>query len=294
MGRAIEPLVARRLAAQALTRRAPSVAAAARQLFGIQAQDLPQAQWALASRAEGATLATVDAAFARGEIVRSWPMRGTLHVVPAEDAPWLAAFFRTRNLARHARRLRELEIEARDVAIARDVVESVLGDAGMPREELFTHLVRAGQRVERQRGVLLLWHLAQDGVLCLAGDRFILAARRIASPRLLAGDEALGELARRYRRGHGPTTVEDLAFWCGLPKGVARRAIEIAGDTVDADGAAIPDALLLPGFDEYLLGYADRSACIAAEDFARIVPGGNGVFLPMLVLRGQVRGTWRR
>ena len=56
----------------------------------------------------------------------------------------------------------------------------------------------------------------------------------------------------------------------------------------------MPRVLLLPGFDEYLLGYGDRSAVLAPEHADRIVPGGNGLFRPTIVVDGQVVGTWRR
>jgi len=54
------------------------------------------------------------------------------------------------------------------------------------------------------------------------------------------------------------------------------------------------DARLLPGFDEYLLGYTERGAVLAREYAEQIAPGGNGIFRPMLVMGGEVRGTWRR
>ena len=57
---------------------------------------------------------------------------------------------------------------------------------------------------------------------------------------------------------------------------------------------APPAVHLLPGFDEYLLGYQDRSLPLAAEHSQRIVPGGNGIFLPLIVAKGRVIGTWRR
>jgi hypothetical protein len=128
----------------------------------------------------------------------------------------------------------------------------------------------------------------------LAGEHFVLADEWIPRARRLQGDEALGELATRYLRGHGPASLEDFAFWAGLPKGEAKRALEIAGPAPEVEAAGVPEALLLPGFDEYFLGYADRSPCLEQQHFERIVPGGNGVFLPMLLLKGRVQGTWRR
>ncbi|KWX87361.1 hypothetical protein AMQ83_13575, partial [Paenibacillus riograndensis] len=51
---------------------------------------------------------------------------------------------------------------------------------------------------------------------------------------------------------------------------------------------------LLPGFDEYILGYNDRSAVLEPEMAPRIVPGNNGVFLPAIAAGGQILGTWKR
>lgn len=52
--------------------------------------------------------------------------------------------------------------------------------------------------------------------------------------------------------------------------------------------------LLLPGFDEYLLGYTDRSAALAPEHANLTVPGGNGIFKATVVAGGRVAGTWRK
>ena len=124
------------------------------------------------------------------------------------------------------------------------------------------------------------------------------------------GDEALGELALRYFRSHGPATAADLARWSGLTVGDVRRGIGICGaklTTLELDGVTYhlgPETLdvaaptarvhLLPGFDEYLLGYGDRTAALAREHSDAIVPGGNGMFKPTIVVDGEVVGTWRR
>lgn len=287
-------LLAQRLAAQALTAPAATVAEACRRLFGLQAQDLVQARWALGVRCEAATAAAVDEAFAGGEVVRGWTLRGTLHLHPAEELPWLVALLGARNLARAAGRLRQLDITARDVASARRLAERALGARPLGRQALLERLEQGGQAVGGQRGVHLLYCLTQHGVLCQAGEDFALAEAWIPRPRRLHGDEALAELARRYRAGHGPATEADLAAWTGLSLGVARRAWALAGPPPPPAGAGVPGALLLPGYDEYLLGYADRSAQLEARHFQRVVPGGNGVFRPMLVLEGRVLGTWSR
>lgn len=119
-------------------------------------------------------------------------------------------------------------------------------------------------------------------------------------------DEALRRLLTGWLRGRGPATEADAAAWTKLPLGDVRRGIAAAGDAVEHLGGGLlaladrpptggtPTGHLLPGFDEYLLGYADRSAQLPVEHQDRVVPGGNGVFLPMAVVRGVVVGTWTR
>lgn len=126
-------------------------------------------------------------------------------------------------------------------------------------------------------------------------------------------EEALAEIALRYVRGHGPVAAADLARWTGLPLGRLRRglaagveqlttleldgrALHVAPELLDLAGAHRDDArrtMLLPGFDEIVLGYADRSVTVAPELADRIVPGGNGVFRPTVVHDGLVVGVWR-
>jgi hypothetical protein len=70
----------------------------------------------------------------------------------------------------------------------------------------------------------------------------------------------------------------------------------IAASELDAASGRKPGSAVhaLPGFDEYLLGYQDRLLPLAAEHSQRIVPGNNGIFLPMITAKGRVVGTWRR
>ncbi|WP_022904254.1 DNA glycosylase AlkZ-like family protein, partial [Curtobacterium sp. B8] len=118
--------------------------------------------------------------------------------------------------------------------------------------------------------------------------------------------EALRRVVAGHLRGRGPATEADTAAWTKLPLGDVRRGAAAAGDAIErlGDGllaladrpapGGVPTGHLLPGFDEYLLGYADRSAQLPVAHQDRVVPGGNGVFLPMAVVRGVVAGTWTR
>lgn len=293
-------IAVRRLASLAITRPEPDPAAVVRRLLAVQAQDLGQARWAVGLRC-GATAAQVDAALASGEIVRTWSMRGTLHLVPAADVRWMLALLAARTVAAAGRRLGELGLDEVTVERCGDHLEGRLSSA--TRGELLAEIEAFGVSTAGQRGYHLLGQLAQRGRIVLLGDRFVPLAS-VAPPVPFDREAALVELARRYFRGHGPATAADLARWANLPLRDVRVGIDGAGldrETIDgvdhwsddAEEPPPPGVHLLPGFDELMLGYKDRSATIAAADEPRVCPGGNGVFRPTVVVDGRMVATWR-
>lgn len=306
-----------RLRAQGLAGGAATPVEAVRSLLALQGQDYAGAKWSIGLRASGTTAADVEAALASGAIVRSWPLRGTLHLVAGEDLRWILDLVGPRMIANLARRRASLGLEARGLRRARAVAERRLaGCKALARDELLAAFEAAGLATGGQRGYHLLAWLAQEGTLCFGPQRgnahtFVLLDEWVPRPRRLARDEALGELARRYFEGHGPATVRDFANWTKLTADDVRRSVGLArpalveraydGVPTLAAAASLAPApraagsvVLLPGFDEYLLGYQDRSAALAAEHKELIVPGGNGVFRPTVVVDGRVVGTWRR
>ena len=287
-----------------------------RWMLALQGQDFPGVKWSVGVRLPGVTEADVEAACDAGLIVRSWPLRGTLHLVLGEDLGWLLKLTAPRLVTSAAARRAYLGIEDVDVERAREIATAALADRRiLSRDALLATFDQAGVSPAGQRGYHVLWYLALTGTLVLGPtdgrqQTYALLDRWVPNPRRLEGDEALGELAARYFASHGPATVADLARWSGLTKGEVRRGLAVSGDrltTIDVDGVTYhlaPETLdappptmqvhLLPGFDEYLLGYADRSAALAPEHSESIVPGGNGMFKPTIVADGEVIGTWKR
>ena len=292
-----------------------------RWMLALQGQELPGAKWSIGLRGAG-TERYVDAAFEAGQIVRSWPMRGTLHVVAGEDLGWMLGLTTPGAIASSAQRRAVLGLELADAERAREALERVLSDRRvLSRAATLAAIQAAGVSTAGQRGYHLLWYLAQTGTLVLGPTEgreqtFALLDEWVPKPRRLDRDESLGELALRFFRSHGPATPADLARWAGLTVRDVRAGIASCGDrlaTLELDGTtyhldpeikAGADAdsrtdqrarvHLLPGFDEYVLGYKDRSAILAPEHSQAIVPGGNGVFRATIVVDGEVSGTWRR
>lgn len=312
------------------------VTAVVDRLLALQGQDWGASRWALGVRAPGIRDSDVIDAFDSGELVRSWPMRSTIHILAARDLRWMQAATNHRVLRDAPKRRAYLGLDDDSLATMTDVaIESLTGGRSMSRDELAEAWTRAGIAGPSEKGLgpwryHVVWWLCQNGITVPgptgedAGTepRLVLAEEWIADSRDLEGEEALAELAARFAAGRGPILDRDLAWWTGLTLRESRLGIDAAANderltAIEVDGRrywaepalldaadappAHPAALLLPGFDEHLLGYTDRSAVLDGEQFERIVPGRNGVFRPTVVAgpgsdgsAGRVIGTWAR
>jgi hypothetical protein len=305
-----------RLENQGLARRAfRDPADAVRWHGAVQAQDYLGALWALGIRTRSATETSVEAAEERRAIVRTWPLRGTLHFVAADDARWITQLLAPRIIARHAARWkRDFGIEARLLGRAGDILSRALeGGRRLTREALYEILESQRIRTGESRGLHLLLVLALQGRLCLAGrlgkqQSFALLDEWIPTSRRLEGDGALTELARRYFTSHGPATGRDFMWWAGVTARQAEVALdgmrgELARVVVDDQvfwwsgperparaRRAAPNAWLLPAYDEYTVAYRDRT--MLAGTGSRVTK--MGLLAPVVVVDGQVVGTWKR
>ncbi|MFG3558288.1 winged helix DNA-binding domain-containing protein [Micromonospora sp. NPDC047557] len=300
----------------------PGAVAEVVEWFGaMQAQDLASGLWSLGARLPGCTRSDVQAALERREALRSWPMRGTVHLVPPADTRWMLELTGVRSLAGAATRRTQLGLTEADADRALDVLGAALvGGRRLTRAECLAALRSAGLSTDGQRGYHLLWYASVRGVTCVAPNvgtdqTFALLDEWAPEQRHLDRDEALALLAHRYVRGHGPVTAREFAGWSGLTLTDARRGLAAAGEllsTVLVDGepmhvdaalgdtalagarAPQDDVLALPGFDEYLLGYRDRTLMLDPAHQAAVVPGNNGIFQATVVRAGRVVGVWKR
>lgn len=285
-------------------------------LGALQAQDYGGALWSIGLRLPGATETAVETAIAEREIVRTWLMRGTLHFVATADVRWMLELLTPRIIAGSAARARHLELDAAVFARCEKLfVRALQGGRQLPREALMELLENHKISTAKMRGYHILWRLAQEGLITFAAragksQTFALLDEWVAPAKKLDRAAALAELARRYFTSHGPALLADFAGWSGLRSADVRAGVEAASSALrrerigkadfwmPADAAApeagMKAAQLLPGFDEYLLGYKDRSAVLEARHARKIVPGSNGVFSPTILLRGRVAGTWKR
>lgn len=285
-------------------------------LGAVQAQDYLGALWAVGLRTPGATEGTIEQALAEKTIVRTWPMRGTIHFMAAADVRWMLELLAPRVVRRSAARYKQLGLDETIIAASAKVLARELqGGKQLPRNELYELLERAKIATDSSRGLHILGRLAHDGLLCFgarAGKQptFALLDEWAPGAKSLPAEEALATLAERYFTGHGPATMRDFMWWSGLTTkeakaGLAAVAAQLGREIIDGqeyyfapDLPAAPaeagDAFLLPPFDEFLVAYRDRGAALDTQYNALVVPGGNGIFNPIIVIGGRVVGTWKR
>ncbi|MCR2815722.1 winged helix DNA-binding domain-containing protein [Microbacterium jiangjiandongii] len=300
---------------------AASVADAASHMLAVQAQEFWGGRWALAARTRGAPgLSDVDAAFDRGEIVRTWTMRGTIHVVPARDLGWVLAVTGPRQRQQAAGVHRSEGIDDAEALRAERAVRAALGGGGrLARAEIFAVLEAAGVSTAGQRGYHLLVVLSTRLVICqgpvvarVGGPTreqcFVLVEEW--APDQAAPAEPLAEFFRRFVASHGPAGPRDFSWWSGLPLGVARQAADAAAEDVEvvAERAgerlyvrrsrgprrllSAPRVMALPPFEESYISYADRTVACPAPLLGEVGPAKNGIVKPILVAEGEVVGVW--
>src|SRR5438552_16716863 len=200
-------------------------------LGAVQAQDYAGGKWAIGLRLPNASEADIEAAIAERVIVRTWPIRGTLHFVPAADVRWMLALMASRVVAGNAGRYRQLDLDERTFDVAKDVlVKALSGGKELTRQAIYRLLEEAGIGLEgggpldtgQIRGLHILAYHAQTGLIRYGRHQgkqpaFALLDEWVPRTRTLARDEALGELAKRYFTSPGPATVQALAWWSSLP-----------------------------------------------------------------------------
>lgn len=290
---------------------------AARHMVAMQAQDYEGGLWSLGLRTKSATRGDVEQAIIDRKIIRTWPMRGTLHVMHADDVWWLLDLLAPRATAAAAsRRVRQLGLTDAIVAEAEAALRSELAGGKTIARNNVAELLAAnvkGIRIDTQHTQHLMRNFGERGVICF-GPRegkqptFVLLDEWVPRRATKSRGEALAELARRYVVSHGPVTLKDFAGWGMMTMADARAGLEAAkdkmaemivgGETYYHTPELVPtkksSTLLLPGFDEYLLGYKNREAMLLKEHSQRVVPGGNGMFLATVVRDGQVSGLWKK
>lgn len=266
-------------------------------------------------------------AFDAREIVRGYPMRGTVFAMAASDARWMTELCAKKGeweaRRRRSRNLSEVEVE-RALGVA---LETFAGKPrSLARAELLDAWESAGISTSGGRGYHLITYFMASGQLIygpIEGNEHRIASTETWLPEgsgleaRFGGDRvaATAALLERYLLSHGPATLRDFAWWTKLPLKEIRAAFALVGDSieewgsdasgetrycragltdeVEASGSQVRGAFLLPGFDELVLGYPNRLDLMSANEHELLVPGNNGVFRRAILRGGRAIGLWR-
>lgn len=282
------------------------------QWFGaIQAQEVLASLYAVGLRIPGSTQADIEAALADHSITRAWPMRSTIHYMPAEDALWITRLLGPRQNKKGASIYRNYGLTEDIFNKARPILEQTLANGPKMRSEVSQALQTGGVDTSDGRGMHIFKYWGQEGILCMGprqGKQQTLALLEtwsVQNTMPTNDDQAFAILAKRYFQSHGPATLRDFVWWTGATVAECKKALDaiktdVTSEIIDGQEyffmpttLPTPDptkALLLPTLDEYTVAYADRTAVMQTSDIKSVAYGIN----PNIIMGGRAIGMWKR
>ncbi|PJZ76953.1 winged helix DNA-binding domain-containing protein [Leptospira neocaledonica] len=286
-------------------------------LGAIQGQDYSASKWAIGLRAPGLKEKDIESAFLEKKIIRSWPLRGTLHVVSAKDIYWLLDLLGPPTVSKYAAHYKKIELDPKVLKKCYSILSKNLSNQNfLTRKEISSVLEKSGIITNTTRLSHILQRAGLEGLLCFGPRRdknftyalieeWIPNIKRVKKPR----EEALNKIAEMYFDTRAPATLADFVWWSGLNMKDAKVAIESLEhkltnfqkndqiyyipkkmELVDKDSDIL---FLLPAFDEFLLAYTDRKDCMDPPP-KRLLTPADDLFRPTLVINGWVSGIWQR
>jgi len=295
----------------------------ASRLCGLQAQVMSSAELTLWARVDKLAPADVhDALWQDRTLVKSWAMRGTLHLLPAaEYTTWQAALSTYRHYQQPAW-LKYFQVSAAELEQLIEAIGEALDGTVASRNELADRVAQITGSKKLGNHVLQSWGsmlkpAAFRGKICFVPSvgqnvRFTRPDSWLKGWHAVEPDAARLDIARRYLSAYAPASAADFARWFAISPADARRLLERLGDeatTVDVDGQKLwmlredigvaaklepsGSVRLLPAFDQYVLGAPrDRAAFLDLKHKARVYRS-QGWISPVLLVDGQMVGVWR-
>lgn len=286
--------------------------------FGcIQAQDAAGAAWAVALRTRRPSYTAFTESFKAGRVLCSHLLRCTWQFVAAEDYRTFLSVCAAVNrrlvtgyCASLGNRMDEVRLRRGGERMARIVAEH--GSIG--RAELLRLAAVSGVTGDAHTLSCFLTVAEADGLICSGawnGRKRTYAPldSRVPQESPMGRDEALARLALAFFRSHGPATVADFAWWSGAGLAECRAAVADIGNAfckvkfgnveylVASDakrcGTRKDTVHLLPAYDEWLIGYKDRSL-VLPHRYAYRAHNNFGRFHPIVICGGVVVGNWRK
>lgn len=311
----MNPVAIRLLNQQLICPRMSTPAEVVGYMGAMQAQEYRLMRWAVGMRTRRPSAGAFKKAFDRGEIVRLHLMRGTWQLVSAEDYWPLVTLCAPKALAvtRGWMTSNRIAIPEAEVSKVRDILAMTASDLGSVTKDDFKRAL--AERDITMDDHRLSYHIRMaeiSGVLC-SGDllpmkaSYALTADKVGAKAPVDRDEALMMLTLKYFRSRQPATLEDFVWWSGLGVNDCRRGIGLLGDRIHAEkwkrrvfymtddcrtrGFRKGKCLLIPPYDEYLIGYKSRDIVLPTEHSHK-AHNNTGTFQPVIAIDGMICGNW--
>jgi hypothetical protein len=278
----------------------------------MQAQDFRMVRWAFGLRLNGFDIAGINKAINNAKIIRTHLLRPTWHFVSAEDLQWILEISAPRIKSSLKYRQDFLGLTPEILSETNAIISEVLKGKSLAREKIKKELNEGGIVTDNNSLSHILFWAELSGIICsgeILDDKqtYTLIHERIPRTKHYERKEALGILALKYFKSHGPATLKDFGWWSGLTAADMKISLEMAGDeleSIEIDSARYwlgrgqqpgdppLQAWLIPAFDEIIISYTDRSAIISGDSHSKAV-SSNGIFRPVVIIENQVAGLWR-
>ena len=282
----------------------------------MQAQEYRMMRWAVEMRTQKPSHKAFKEAYDSGRIIRLHLMRGTWQLVSAEDYWWMIDLCAPKAIAvtKGWMSSNKISIPDEELYRVRDILTQTAADKGSATKEDFVKaLTDNNMQMDDHR---LSYHIRMaefSGTLC-SGDllpmkaTYALSAEKVGPrPAQIDGEHALMRLTRKYFQSRQPATLEDFVWWSGLNVNDCRKGIELMGNGIHIErykgrdfyltdscrtrGFRTGRLLLIPPYDEYLIGYKSRDIVLAPEHRHR-AHNNSGIFQPIIARDGIICGNW--
>ena len=282
----------------------------------MQAQEYRMMRWAVEMRTKKPSHKAFKEAYDSGRIIRLHLMRGTWQLVSTEDYRWMIDLCAPKAIAATKGWMHSNKISISDEELyrVRDILIKTAADLGSAtKEDLVKALAEHNIQMDDHR---LSYHIRMaelSGTLC-SGDllptkaTYALSTEKIGPrPAQIDRDEALMRFTRKYFQSRQPATLEDFVWWSGQNVNDCRKGIALLGDTIHKEtwkgrnfyltdncrtrGFRAGKLLLIPPYDEYLIGYKSRDIVLPPEHRHR-AHNNSGIFQPIIACDGIICGNW--
>ncbi|MBO7083980.1 MAG: AlkZ family DNA glycosylase [Bacteroidales bacterium] len=284
-------------------------------LGAMQAQEYRLMRWAVAMRTKKPSAKAFKKAFDDGRIIRLHLMRGTWQLVAAEDYWSLLELCAAKAISVTKGWMSSNKISLPDDELMRirEILAQTASDKGsIIKEDFIQALAEKDIHMDDHR---LSYHIRMaelSGMLCSGNllplkASYALTTNKVKPKEKTDRDEVLMRFTRKYFQSRQPATLEDFIWWSGLNISDCRKGIELLGDTIHIErwrgrdfyltddcrtrGFRKDKFLLIPPYDEYLIGYKSRDIVLPPEH-RHHAHNNSGIFQPIIAHDGIVCGNW--